>query len=42
MLLSSGEVTPFEIEMAREGVSGRFDLEVSLDGKVTVTQEDFD
>src|SRR5688572_1761936 len=38
MLLSSGEVTPFEIEMAREGVDGRFDLEVALDGKVTVAQ----
>ena len=41
MLLSSGEVTPFEIEMAREGVDGRFDLEVALDGKVTVAQEGF-
>jgi general secretion pathway protein H len=42
MLLSSGEVTPFEIEMSRDGVEGRFDLEVALDGKVTVAQEGFD
>jgi general secretion pathway protein H len=42
MLLSSGEVTPFEIEMSRAGVDGRFDLEVSLDGKVTVAQQGFD
>ena len=42
MLLSSGEVTPFQIEMSRDGVSGRFDLEVSLDGKVAVTQQEFD
>ncbi len=42
MLLSSGEVTPFEIEMSRDGVRGRFDLSVALDGKVDVAQEDFE
>ena len=42
MLLSSGEVTPFQIEMSRAGIAGRFELEVSLDGKVTVAQEEFD
>ena len=42
MLLSSGEVTPFEIEMSRAGVNGRFDLAVALDGKVTVAQEGFE
>jgi len=42
MLLSSGEVTPFEIEMSRDGVRGRFELSVALDGKVDVAQEDFE
>ena len=42
MLLSSGEVTPFEIEMSRDGVRGRFALSVALDGKVDVKQEDFE
>jgi general secretion pathway protein H len=42
MLLSSGEVTPFQIEMSRAGIAGRFELEVSLDGKVTVAQEEFE
>ena len=42
MLLSSGEVTPFEIEMSRDGVRGHFDLSVALDGKVDVAQKDFE
>lgn len=42
MLLASGEVTPFTIEMSREGLEGRFELTVELDGKVTVAEEDFD
>jgi general secretion pathway protein H len=41
MLLSSGEVTPFEIEMTRDDVRGRFELKVALDGKVDVAQRDF-
>jgi general secretion pathway protein H len=41
MLLSSGEVTPFTIEMRREGIEGRFELTAELDGKVNVVQEDF-
>jgi general secretion pathway protein H len=41
MLLSSGEVTPFEIEMRRDDVRGRFELTVALDGKVDVVQRDF-
>lgn len=42
MLLSSGEVTPFQLEMARDGIAGKFELEASLDGKVTVSQKEFD
>jgi len=42
MLLSSGEVTPFEIEMSRDGIAGRFEIETTLDGKVTVAQKEFE
>jgi general secretion pathway protein H len=42
MLLASGEVTPFTIEVAREGAAGRFELTAELDGTVTVAEEDFD
>jgi general secretion pathway protein H len=42
MLLSSGEVTPFTIEMERDGIPGRFELTAELDGEVTVSQEGFD
>jgi general secretion pathway protein H len=42
MLLSSGEVTPFTIEMQREGSDGRFELTAELDGDVTVVQKNFD
>jgi len=42
MLLSSGEVTPFQLEMSRDGIPGKFELEASLDGKVTVSQKEFD
>jgi general secretion pathway protein H len=42
MLLSSGEVTPFTIEMAREGIDGRFELTTALDGKVTLAEKGFD
>ena len=42
MLLASGEVTPFAIEVARDGVEGHFELTAQLDGKLTVTEEDFD
>lgn len=41
MLLSSGEVTPFTIEMEREGIAGRFELTAELDGKVSVVEEGF-
>jgi general secretion pathway protein H len=42
MLLSSGEVTPFTIELTRDGDDGRYELTAALDGAVTVTEEDFD
>ena len=42
MLLSSGEVTPFMLELTRLGNKGRFELTAALDGTVTVTEEDFD
>jgi general secretion pathway protein H len=42
MLLASGEVTPFTIEMTRAGVDGRFTLDVALDGKIARAEEDFD
>jgi general secretion pathway protein H len=41
MLLSSGEVTPFSIEMVREGNTGRFELTAELDGTLSVAEEDF-
>lgn len=41
MLLASGEVTPFTVEMSREDVDGRFELVAELDGKTTVNEEDF-
>lgn len=42
MLLSSGEVTPFTVEMTRAGVPGRFELTAELDGEVLVAQKEFD
>lgn len=42
MLLSSGEVTPFSIEVSRANIEGRFKLTAELDGTVSVTQEAFD
>ena len=42
MLLSSGEVTPFTIEMTRAGIAGRFELTAELDGQLSVAQKDFD
>ena len=41
MLLSSGELTPFSIEMVREGSAGRFELTAELDGTLSVVEEDF-
>jgi general secretion pathway protein H len=41
MLLSSGEVTPFTVEMRRDGIDGRFELTAELNGDVQVTQQGF-
>jgi len=41
MLLASGELTPFTVELSREGASGRFELAAELDGTLTVKQEGF-
>jgi general secretion pathway protein H len=41
MVLSSGEVTPFTIEMERDGMAGRFELSAKLDGDLTVTERGF-
>ena len=42
MLLASGEVTPFTLEMERDGRGGRFELTAELDGKVNVVERGFD
>ena len=41
MVLSSGEVTPFTVEMTRAGIDGRFELTAELDGKLKVVQQGF-
>ena len=42
MLLSSGEVTPFTLELSRDDVPGRFVLTAEMDGETTLAEEDFD
>lgn len=42
MLLASGEMTPFTVEMTRDGFAGRFELTAELDGTLTIREEDFD
>jgi general secretion pathway protein H len=42
MLLASGELTPFTVEMARDGSDGRFELTAALDGTVKIAEEGFD
>ncbi len=42
MLLSSGEITPFTLDVAREGREGAFVLTGELDGTFTVDQKGFD
>jgi len=41
MLLSSGEVTPFTVEITRRGIEGYFELTAQLDGTVDVAQKGF-
>jgi len=42
LVLSSGELTPFTLEMSREGRDGRFALSGELDGTLKVEQAGFD
>jgi general secretion pathway protein H len=42
MVLSSGELTPFTVEMSREGRDGAFVLSGELDGTLKVDEEGFD
>jgi general secretion pathway protein H len=42
MLLSSGEVTPFTIELRRDGIEGRYELTAELNGDLEVSKEGFD
>jgi general secretion pathway protein H len=41
MVLSSGEVTPFTLEMMRADIDGRFELTAELDGKLNIVQSGF-
>jgi general secretion pathway protein H len=41
MLLSSGEVTPFTVELRRDGIEGRYELTAALNGEIQVAQEGF-
>lgn len=42
MILSSGELTPFTAELARDFTNGRFVLTVGIDGKMEISEDDFD
>ena len=42
MILSSGELTPFSAEFARDFTDGRFVLTVGIDGKMEVSEDDYD
>lgn len=41
MVLSSGEITPFTLEMSRENTVGRFVLTAELDGKTKLAEDGF-
>jgi general secretion pathway protein H len=42
MILSSGELTPFEADVYRDFDDGHFTLTAALDGKLEVTEDGFD
>jgi general secretion pathway protein H len=42
MLLSSGEVTPFTVQVERDGIDGRFELTAALNGELTLVEKGFD
>jgi general secretion pathway protein H len=41
MVLASGELTPFDASVYRGRAGGHYDLQVELDGTLTVSQDDF-
>ncbi len=41
MILSSGEITPFVLDVSRDGVRGHFSLTADLDGKLAVAEEGY-
>ena len=42
MLLSSGEMTPFEVSFSRDARPGRHTLTAELDGTIEIAQHDYD
>jgi general secretion pathway protein H len=42
LILSSGEMTPFEADIYRDFTGGRFVLTAGLDGQIEITQDGFD
>ena len=41
MILSSGEVTPFVLDVSRQGIRGHFSLTGDLGGKLTVAEDGY-
>jgi general secretion pathway protein H len=41
MILSSGEITPFVLDVSREGVRGHFSLTGELNGKLAVAEDGY-
>jgi general secretion pathway protein H len=41
MILSSGEITPFVLDVSREGVRGHFSLTSDVDGKLAVAEDGY-
>ncbi len=41
MILSSGEITPFVLDVSRDGVRGHFSLTGELDGKLAVAEDGY-
>jgi general secretion pathway protein H len=41
MILSSGEITPFVLDVSRTGVRGHFSLTGNLDGKLSVAEDGY-
>jgi len=41
MILSSGEITPFVLDVSREGVRGHFSVTAELDGKIALAEDGY-